>query len=102
MTKLLMFFGLPHLDAGSLVLVLGLAFVACVIFGWIADSIMDSMSFGIAINGVLLLLGGILGLLLLKYSGFQYRLDFVFAAILFSSVSAVMVLLCFAFLRRYL
>ena len=102
MSKLLMLLGLPYMDTTTMVVVIGLAFSAAVISGWIADLIMGPNSFGIAMNGALLMLGGILGLFLLKYSGFQYRATFMVVAMLCAAVSAVVLLLLFAFLRRFI
>jgi uncharacterized membrane protein YeaQ/YmgE (transglycosylase-associated protein family) len=85
-----------------MVVVLGLAFSAAVISGWIADAIMGQNSFGIAMNGMVLIAGGILGLFLLKYSGFQYKTTFLVVAMTCAAISAVVLLLLFAFLRRYI
>jgi uncharacterized membrane protein YeaQ/YmgE (transglycosylase-associated protein family) len=102
MSKVLMFLGLPYMDTLTMVVVLGLAFSAAVISGWLADVIMGQNSFGIAMNGVVMVIGAIIGLFLLKYSGFQYRASFLVVAMTCASISAVVLLLLFAFLRRYI
>lgn len=101
MGKILQLLGLPYMDTVTMVVVLGLVFSAAVISGWLADLIMGQHTFGIAMNGVILILGGILGLFLLKYSGFQYKTTFLVVAMTCASISAVFCLLLFAFLRRF-
>lgn len=102
MGKILAILGLPYMDTTTMLVVAGLAFAAAVISGWIADLIMDQNSFGIATNGIILIVGGLLGLFLLKYSGFQYPASFIVIAMTCASVTAVTLLLLAAFLRRFL
>jgi uncharacterized membrane protein YeaQ/YmgE (transglycosylase-associated protein family) len=102
MAKILTLLGLPYMDTTTFLVVGGLAFAAAAISGWIADLIMDQHSFGISVNGMLLIIGGVFGLFLLKYSGFQYPASFVVIALTSASVSAVGLLLFAAFLRRFL
>lgn len=102
MGKIFQLLGLPYMDTVTMVVVLGLVFSAAVISGWLADLIMGQHTFGIAMNGVILIIGGILGLFLLKYSGFQYKAAFLVAAMTCATISAVLLLLLFAFLRRFL
>jgi hypothetical protein len=102
MSKFLALLGLPYMDTVTMVVVLGLAFSAAVISGWLADLIMGQHSFGIATNGIILIAGSILGLFLLKYSGFQFQATFVVVAMTCASISAVCCLLLISFLRRFL
>lgn len=101
MGKFLAFLGLPYMDSVTLVVVLGLAFAAAVISGWLADVIMGQHSFGIAMNGIVLIAGSILGLVLLKHSGMQFKATFLVVSLVFASVTAVVSLLLIAFLKRF-
>jgi uncharacterized membrane protein YeaQ/YmgE (transglycosylase-associated protein family) len=50
-------FGLPGQDFSIMLLIASGIGCACVILGWLADNILESISFGVIQNGVLMLLG---------------------------------------------
>lgn len=102
MGKFLAFLGLPYMDTVTLVIVLGLAFAAALISGWLADLIMDEHSFGIPMNGIVLIAGSIVGLVLLKHSGMQFKATFLVVSMICASISAVALLLLMAFLKRFI
>lgn len=102
MIKILLFLGLPSTDNVTLITVGGLLFAAAVIFGWLADTIMEQNSFGVVVNGVILVAGAGLGLWLLKYSAFHFPANFTVIATLAAATCAATLLLLAAFSRRFL
>lgn len=102
MIKILTFLGLPYMGTMTLLVVMGLAFCAAVVFGWIADTIMAQNSFGIAINGIILIVGAVIGLLILKHLSVQIKVDSTILYMMFAGVTAVVLLLIMTLLRRYI
>jgi uncharacterized membrane protein YeaQ/YmgE (transglycosylase-associated protein family) len=101
MIKILLFLGLPSTDSVTLITVIGVLFGAAVIFGWLADTIMEQNSFGVVFNGIILILGAGLGLWLLKHSAFHIPTNFTLIATLAAASCAAMLLLLMAFSRRF-
>ena len=101
MRTVLLWFGLSNLSNTELTIVLALAFTAAVFAGWMADSIMEDMGFGISVNAVILLLGGLAGLWLWARLGYSIGKGQVVMSIIACTASAIFTLLSSSVIRRY-
>ncbi|MGL5362580.1 MAG: GlsB/YeaQ/YmgE family stress response membrane protein [Bosea sp. (in: a-proteobacteria)] len=101
MRTVLMAFGLAGLTNTELVIVLALAFTAAVFAGWLADTIMEDMGFGITINAITLAIGGLFGLWLWHRTGYALGSGKVVMSIIACTASAIAALLMTSIIRRY-
>ncbi len=92
--------GLQHAGSDTLIFIAALAFGVFLIVSWMTDMLMERLSFGIILNMILLMIGAVLGLIALGYFGMSpTRKDYLFA-VFACLVSAVVVLLIPASLKR--
>jgi uncharacterized membrane protein YeaQ/YmgE (transglycosylase-associated protein family) len=101
MRTVLLWFGLSGLSSTELSIVLALAFTAAVFAGWLADTIMEEMGFGISINAIILLIGGLVGLWLWARLGYSIGKGQVVMSIIACTASAIFALLTTSIIRRY-
>lgn len=101
MRTVLLWFGLSGLTSTELTIVVALAFTAAVFAGWLADTIMEDMGFGISINAAILLVGGLFGLWLWARMGYSVGKGQVVMSIIACTASAITALLSTSIIRRY-
>ncbi len=101
MRTVLMSFGLAGLTSTELTIVLALAFTAAIFAGWLADTIMEEMGFGITLNAAVLLVGGLFGLWLWARLGYSVGRGQIVMSIIACTASAIAALLSTSIIRRY-
>lgn len=101
MRTVLMSFGLAGLNSTELIIVLALAFTAAVFAGWLADTIMEDMGFGITINAAVLLVGGLAGLWLWARMGYVIGSGQAVMSVIACTAAAIFTLLLTSMIRRY-
>jgi uncharacterized membrane protein YeaQ/YmgE (transglycosylase-associated protein family) len=101
MRTVLLWFGLAGLTNTELTIVLALAFTAAVFAGWLADTIMEEMGFGISLNAVILLVGGLAGLWLWTRLGYSIGKGQVVTSIIACTASAIFAMIATSSIRRY-
>ena len=70
MRALILMLGLPDMSTPQLVIFLSFVAVGVLLFGWISDMLLRDGAFGIIINGVLILIGAIVGTLIWRKLGY--------------------------------
>jgi uncharacterized membrane protein YeaQ/YmgE (transglycosylase-associated protein family) len=101
MRTVLLWFGLAGLTTTELTIVLALAFTAAVFAGWLADSIMEVMGFGISFNAAILLVGGLAGLWLWARLGYVVGSGQAVMSVIVCTAAAIFTLLLTSLIRRY-
>jgi uncharacterized membrane protein YeaQ/YmgE (transglycosylase-associated protein family) len=66
-------FGLPGQDFSIMLLISTGIGCACVILGWLADSILEAISFGVIQNGIIMLIGAAITFWLWGYFGMTFK-----------------------------
>lgn len=94
-------FGITGLSLGIMILLVAAVFVGCMILGGMADSIIGGNSFGIFINGLLLMTGAIATIVLWRYSGIGFRGQMLPVALFAAGVGGGALLMISIILRRY-
>jgi uncharacterized membrane protein YeaQ/YmgE (transglycosylase-associated protein family) len=96
------FLGIPYMSQTAFWFLAAIAFSLSVAFGWLADALMDDLSFGIPFNAVLLTIGALGTYFLWRYAGLSFQHQFLYMFIgTLGFGSAIFLLFC-VFLRRFL
>jgi uncharacterized membrane protein YeaQ/YmgE (transglycosylase-associated protein family) len=98
---ILKFLGIPFMQPLTFWFLAGIAFALSVASGWIADEIMGSLTLGIAINAVVLLLGALLTLFGWRYFGMPLQNHYVYLFIVAVGFFPACFLLLVVFLKRF-
>jgi uncharacterized membrane protein YeaQ/YmgE (transglycosylase-associated protein family) len=101
MNGLMSLIGAHHVSSTTMWFILAMAISAAIAAGWIADSIMEKISFGIPVNSVLVLLGALLTLLLWRYLNLPFYREYGFGFLIAVCFGSMGMLLLLAFLRRF-
>lgn len=94
--------GIPYLRPITFWFMVGIAFAVSVASGWIADAIMGNLSFGIALNALILITGAVLTLFGWRYFNMPLNGHFVYVFILALGFVPSCILLLSVFLRRFI
>lgn len=95
-------FGLGGLSFPMLILLTGAVVVACIVLGWIGDTILQGNSFGIATNGILLLIGFGLSLWIWRKAGLGFRHEMLPLSLVVAGFGGGSLLMGSVVMRRYL
>ena len=98
---ILKFFGIPFISPLTFWFLLGLAFSVAVAAGWIADAIMENLSFGIPLNSILLCVGAVLTFSVWRYLNLPMQREFMFLFIAGLGFFSASFLLACVFLKRF-
>jgi hypothetical protein len=101
MTMILTVLGLHNLPPMVFWVVIILAFTVSIGFGWGADEILGDLSFGIIINSILLLTGGIISYLVWKYFNMPIKDEYAYYFTAVTGLGATLFLLFCGYLRRF-
>ncbi len=102
MRTLLLMLGIPDMPIWQLVIFLALVAVATLLLGWIADLTIGEGGYGVMINGALMLVGAIGGVLLWRKLGYRVNLHPQAASAMAGAVSGSVLLLFCVITRRWL
>ncbi|PZN97863.1 MAG: hypothetical protein DCF30_15520 [Hyphomicrobiales bacterium] len=70
MRALILMLGLPDMSTPQMGVFLALVGVGVLLFGWISDMLLRDGAFGVIINGLLILIGAIVGTLIWRKLGY--------------------------------
>ncbi len=92
--------GWREFSGGSLMMIAFTGGGTLMIFAYLMDVLMERFSFGIIMNGVLMLAGVVAGLVILHLYGWPPRRQEFMHALFFCSITAVTLLVAAASLKR--
>jgi hypothetical protein len=96
------FLGIPYMSQTAFWFLAAMAFGLAVATGWLADALMDDLSFGIPFNAVLLTLGALGTYFLWRYAGLSFQNNFMYFFMGALGLGSAVFLLFCVFLRRFL
>jgi uncharacterized membrane protein YeaQ/YmgE (transglycosylase-associated protein family) len=102
MHTLLSMLGIPDLPTAHVIIVVGLALTSALMMGWLADGILGGGGFGIFANGVLLLVGAIVGAIIWRKLGYSVGASPALATAIAAGAAGVTTLLLASTVRRAL
>jgi uncharacterized membrane protein YeaQ/YmgE (transglycosylase-associated protein family) len=102
MDVLLQMFGLPYMPTYQLVIFLALIAVALLLFGWIADMTLGNSGYGVMLNGLVMLVGAVGGVLLWRKLGYRLNMHPQAATAVVATASGMVMLLFCTIMRRWL
>jgi hypothetical protein len=94
--------GLGGLSLGIMVMLASAIVIGCIILGYIGDTILEANSFGVAMNGVLMLAGAIMTLILWRYFEVGFRNEFLPMSLVAAGFGGGAMLMGSVIMRRYL
>jgi hypothetical protein len=94
--------GIGGLSFGIMVLLASAMVVGCIILGYIGDTILEANSFGIAMNGVLMLAGAVATLILWRHFGVGFRNELLPISLVAAGLGGGALLMGSVIMRRYL
>jgi hypothetical protein len=92
MRSLVPILGPPYMPTEHMILLVGLTAIAVLLLGWIADTILHDEGFGIIANGLIMIAGGTLGLVLWNRLGYLAGGDQTFIKAITTAISGVALL----------
>jgi uncharacterized membrane protein YeaQ/YmgE (transglycosylase-associated protein family) len=102
MHTLLSMLGVPDLPTVHVIVVVGLALTSALMMGWLADGILGGGGFGIFANGVLLLVGALVGAIVWRKLGYSVSASPALATAIAAGASAIATLVLASTVRRAL
>lgn len=100
MRQMVLLLGMPDLPMVQFVTLIGLALVAALMLGWLADGILGGGGFGIFLNGLLLLAGAIGGAIVWRKLGYSFGASPGLATSIIAAGAAVATLVLAGTIRR--
>lgn len=92
--------GLKHMRTSDILIILGMASGIFMIMAWLADLLMERLSFGVILNTILLMVGAVLGFAILVWLGMPpTRRDYL-TAVFVCGMSGFVFLMALASLKR--
>lgn len=101
MRFLLPMLGLSYLPNEQLLLLAAMAAVGAFVIGWLADVILDEASFGIIMNGLIVVAGAALGFMLWIRIGYPVSGNKLHVTALVTATSGVLLLVSLGISRRF-
>lgn len=101
MNTIMSMVGLYNLAPSAILFILAMAVSAAIAAGWLADVIMDGMSFGIIVNSILVLLGALLTVVFWRIFRMPFHREYGIAFIMIVCLGGTGFLLGCAYLRRF-
>ena len=102
MRALILMLGLPDMSTPQLVVFMSIVGVGLLLFGWISDMLLRDGAFGIIINGLLIVVGAVLGTLLWRKLGYTIGHNPALTASFVALGSGLAMLLVLTTIRRWL
>jgi len=102
MRALILMLGLPDMSTPQLVIFLSFVAVGVLLFGWISDMLLRDGAFGIVINGLLVLIGAIVGTLVWRKLGYTIGTNPAATASLVALAAGLGALIIITTVRRWL
>lgn len=93
MRSLLLLLGLPNMPAPELAVLIGLVAVGALLLGWIADIILHEAGFGVILNGVIIIVGALIGVMLWQRLGLLVGSNQHLTAAIIAATSGIVLLI---------
>lgn len=94
--------GLGGMSLGIMVMLASAIVIGCIILGYIGDTILEANSFGVAMNGVLMLTGALATLILWRYFEVGFRNELLLMSLVAAGFGGGVLLMASVVMRRYL
>jgi uncharacterized membrane protein YeaQ/YmgE (transglycosylase-associated protein family) len=92
--------GIKYMTTGEILTILGMSSGIFMIMAWLADLLMERLSFGVIINSILLMLGAIVGFAIMVWVGYPpTRRDYL-SAVFICGLSGFILLMALASMKR--
>lgn len=92
--------GIKHMSTGDIVIIIGMSSGIFMIMAWLADVLMDHLSFGVILNTILLMFGAMLGFALLVWLGMPPTRRNYLPAVFVCGMSGFVLLMALASIKR--
>jgi hypothetical protein len=96
------FFGLPGQSFGVMLLLTGAISTGCIIMGWLADLILEGISFGVLQNGLIMIAGAAISFWLWHRFGLTFKGQMGAISICAAGVGGGVALMSCAIIRKYI
>jgi uncharacterized membrane protein YeaQ/YmgE (transglycosylase-associated protein family) len=97
----LVLLGIPYMSSTAFWFLAAIAFSLAIATGWMADALMEDMSFGIPVNAVLLAIGALATYVAWRYAGLPFQHNYLYFFIGALGLGSACFLLFCAFMRRF-